>query len=132
MAQVAEALVGREAELELLDRLLDEACGGASRFAVLSGEPGIGKTSVLSELGRRAAERDCLVLEGRASELERELAPGRLVSCHWAEDIRDGLLRPKSAEQVAAVMGIDVRPTGAEILETDSLVQGIDQPIERT
>jgi DNA-binding CsgD family transcriptional regulator/tetratricopeptide (TPR) repeat protein len=79
MAQIAEALVGREAELELLDRLLDEACAGVSRFAVLSGEPGIGKTSVLSELGRRAVERDCLVLEGRASELERELPFGLVV-----------------------------------------------------
>ena len=29
-------------------------------------------------------------------------------------------------------MGVDVRPTGAESLETDALVQGIDQPIERT
>jgi peptide/nickel transport system ATP-binding protein len=62
----------------------------------------------------------------------RELAPGRLVSCHWAEEIRDGVLRPKSAEEVAAIMGVDVRPTGAEVLETDALVQGVDAPIERT
>ena len=25
----------------------------------------------------------------------RELAPGRLVSCHWAEEIRDGVLQPE-------------------------------------
>ncbi|HET6392990.1 MAG TPA: oligopeptide/dipeptide ABC transporter ATP-binding protein [Blastococcus sp.] len=62
----------------------------------------------------------------------RELAPGRLVSCHWAEEIRDGVLQPKSAEEVAATMGVDVRGTGAEAIETDALVQGIDQPIERT
>jgi DNA-binding NarL/FixJ family response regulator len=79
MAQIAEALVGREAELERLDRLLDESCAGAYRFAVLSGEPGIGKTSLLSELGSRAAARDCLVLEGRASELERELPFGLVI-----------------------------------------------------
>ncbi|MGY1846704.1 MULTISPECIES: ABC transporter ATP-binding protein [unclassified Blastococcus] len=29
----------------------------------------------------------------------RELAPGRLVSCHWAEEIRDGVLRPRSPEE---------------------------------
>ena len=62
----------------------------------------------------------------------RELAPGRLVSCHWAEEIRDGLLQPKSAEEVAAIMGVSVRATGAEAIETDALVQGVDQPIERT
>jgi peptide/nickel transport system ATP-binding protein len=62
----------------------------------------------------------------------RELAPGRLVSCHWAEEIRDGVLHPKSAEEVAATMGVDVRGTGAGAIETDALVQGIDAPIERT
>ncbi|SNR37756.1 ABC transporter ATP-binding protein [Blastococcus mobilis] len=62
----------------------------------------------------------------------RELAPGRLVSCHWAEEIRDGVLHPKSAEEVAAVMGVSVRATGAEAQETDALVQGVDQPVERT
>ncbi len=79
MAQIAEALVGREAELALLDRLLDESCAGAYRFVALSGEPGIGKTSVLSQLGRHAIARECLVLEGRASELERELPFGLVV-----------------------------------------------------
>jgi peptide/nickel transport system ATP-binding protein len=62
----------------------------------------------------------------------RELAPGRLVSCHWAEEIRDGVLLPKSAEEVAATMGVSVRPTGAGAIESDALVQGVDQPIERT
>jgi peptide/nickel transport system ATP-binding protein len=62
----------------------------------------------------------------------RELAPGRLVSCHWAEEIRDGVLRPRSAEEVAAVQGVTIAATGAEVMETDALVQGVDQPIERT
>jgi peptide/nickel transport system ATP-binding protein len=62
----------------------------------------------------------------------RELAPGRLVSCHWAEEIRDGVLHPKSPEEVAATMGVSVRPTGAGAVESDALVQGVDQPIERT
>jgi peptide/nickel transport system ATP-binding protein len=62
----------------------------------------------------------------------RELAPGRLVSCHWAEDIRDGLLFPKSVEEVAATQGVTIAATGAEGFGTDSPVGGIDQPIERT
>jgi peptide/nickel transport system ATP-binding protein len=61
----------------------------------------------------------------------RELAPGRLVSCHWAEEIRDGVLRPKSAEEVAAIQGVTIAAAGAEVMETDALVQGVDQPIER-
>ena len=62
----------------------------------------------------------------------RELAPGRLVSCHWAEEIRDGLLFPKSAEEVAATQGITIAVTGAEGYVTDAPVGGVDQPIERT
>ncbi|MGY1709409.1 ABC transporter ATP-binding protein [Geodermatophilus sp. SYSU D00758] len=61
----------------------------------------------------------------------RELAPGRWVSCHWAEDIRDGVLHPKSPEEVAATQGVSVRASGAENPETDALVQGVDSPIER-
>jgi peptide/nickel transport system ATP-binding protein len=62
----------------------------------------------------------------------RQLGPGHLVSCHWAEEIRDGVLHPRSAEEVAAVMGVSVRPTGVGDIESDALVQGVDQPIERT
>ncbi|SDN53617.1 ABC transporter ATP-binding protein [Geodermatophilus sp. DSM 45219] len=62
----------------------------------------------------------------------RELAPGHLVSCHWAEEIRDGVLRPKSAEEVAATQGVSVRATGADGgFEPDALLQGVDEPIER-
>ena len=39
----------------------------------LAGEPGIGKTRLLGELGARADRRGQLVLAGSASELEREL-----------------------------------------------------------
>ena len=62
----------------------------------------------------------------------RELAPGRLVSCHWAEEIRDGLLHPKSPDEVAATQGVTVAPTGADGYGTDAPVGGVDQPIERT
>jgi peptide/nickel transport system ATP-binding protein len=61
----------------------------------------------------------------------RELAPGHLVSCHWAEEIRDGVLQPKSPEEVAATQGVTVRATGAEAIESDALVQGLDEPVER-
>ena len=61
----------------------------------------------------------------------RELAPGHLVSCHWAEEIRDGVLDPKSPEEVAATQGVTVRATGVGAIESDALVQGLDEPVER-
>jgi|tagenome__1003787_1003787.scaffolds.fasta_scaffold20979793_3 peptide/nickel transport system ATP-binding protein len=60
----------------------------------------------------------------------RELGPGRLVSCHWAEEIRDGVLFPKSAEEVAATQGVTIDATGVRAIESDALVQGVDSPLE--
>src|SRR5262249_23335935 len=66
-------LVGRTDELAALERLLDELHNGRHLALELAGEPGIGKTRLLSELMRRADRRGSLVLSGSASELEREL-----------------------------------------------------------
>ena len=55
--------------------------------------------------------------------------PGHLVSCHWAEDVRDGLLQPKSPDEVAATQGVSIAATG--VAESDgAFVGGVDQPIE--
>src|SRR5512132_4360435 len=66
-------LVGRADELETLAQVLDELNRGPPAAIELVGEPGIGKTRLLSELAARAELRDHLVLSGSASELEREL-----------------------------------------------------------
>jgi predicted ATPase len=76
MAPPAEQLVGRAAELEVLDRVL---AGGRSSALEIVGEPGIGKTRLLTELGTRAEARGHLVLSGSASEFERELPFGVFV-----------------------------------------------------
>src|SRR5215207_11534505 len=53
--------------------MLGVLMGGGSACVAVEGEPGIGKTSLLSELGRRAEEHGCLVLNGVAAEFERDL-----------------------------------------------------------
>jgi DNA-binding NarL/FixJ family response regulator len=69
----SEHLVGRAVELGSLDGLLDRLDDGASAALELVGEPGIGKTRLLSELAARADAREHTVLSGRATELERDL-----------------------------------------------------------
>ncbi|HYB31009.1 MAG TPA: AAA family ATPase, partial [Solirubrobacteraceae bacterium] len=86
MTGTAHALVGRDRELSALERLLAEACAGSPRFVLISGEPGIGKSSLLDELASRAESGGCLVLEGRATELERDFPFGLIV------DALDGYL----------------------------------------
>src|SRR4051812_47948822 len=73
MTSLSEDLVGRAAELGSLEWSLDEVEQGRPVVLELVGEPGIGKTRLVSELARRATDRGYLVLSGSASELERDL-----------------------------------------------------------
>ena len=72
-AQRMTPLFGRSAELELLTSVLDELERGSPGAVELVGEPGIGKTRLLSEFSARGELRGFLVLRGSASELERDL-----------------------------------------------------------
>ncbi|MGW4854010.1 AAA family ATPase [Streptomyces sp. NPDC004288] len=60
-------LVGRDGELARLDALLRARTGGAGPVAVdVTGEPGIGKTRLLTEFALRAGRHGPTVLHGRA------------------------------------------------------------------
>ena len=76
MALRPEDPVGRGPELERLGEVLSDLQGGTTTCVVVEGEPGIGKTWLLSELRRRAEARGHLVLAGSAAEFERDLPFG--------------------------------------------------------
>ena len=59
-------LAGRQAECEVIAQALARLAGGRSQVVELTGDPGAGKTRLLTELARRAAEHGFLVLDGRA------------------------------------------------------------------
>ncbi len=61
--------VGRGQELGALQYLLRIAIDGRGRLALISGEAGIGKTSLVRQLRTMAAETDALVLTGAAYDL---------------------------------------------------------------
>ena len=66
MALAANQTVGRQAELERLEGVLDSLDGGSLACLTIEGEPGIGKTRLLAELRERAENRGQLVLGGSA------------------------------------------------------------------
>jgi DNA-binding CsgD family transcriptional regulator/tetratricopeptide (TPR) repeat protein len=68
--------VGREPELHRLEAALETLAAGSQACVVIEGDPGIGKTRLLSELGARAEKAGALVLTGSATEFERELPFG--------------------------------------------------------
>jgi ABC-type transport system substrate-binding protein len=67
----ASVFVGREKEFAELQRRLNNAIAGEGQFAVLAGEPGIGKTRLLEELKNLATARKIRVLWGRFVEQDR-------------------------------------------------------------
>jgi DNA-binding CsgD family transcriptional regulator len=72
-------LVGRERELAAVDGALAGLADGIGGAWRISGEPGIGKSRLLEEAGRRAAASGARLFEGRASELERDFPFGVFV-----------------------------------------------------
>lgn len=66
----SSAFVGREPELQKLEGILQQAVGGMGRLVFITGEPGIGKTSLSDEFLRRARTKyhGLLVSRGRCVE----------------------------------------------------------------
>src|SRR5262249_51941561 len=67
---VAEKLVGREAECAVLDGLLEEARAGRGAVLVVSGEEGVGKSSLLEYAAERAADFQVVRAMGVEAEVE--------------------------------------------------------------
>lgn len=102
---VSEQLVGRAEELVSLEEVLAALESGGPAAVDIVGEPGIGKTRLLTELAGRADARGHLVLSGSASELELDLPFGLFVDALdeyvqgldprrlevLEDDVRDGL-----------------------------------------
>ena len=63
--------VGREPELRRLDEVLSQASEGRGRTVLLTGEPGIGKTTVADAFMRRATARVGALLIGRGRCVEQ-------------------------------------------------------------
>jgi tetratricopeptide (TPR) repeat protein len=61
-------IVGRDQELSDLGSALDEAASGRGSLMLVTGEPGIGKTRLLSEVAQAATERGGRVATGRCWE----------------------------------------------------------------
>lgn len=61
-------LLGRDAEIGLLEEALEQALTGRTTCAVVTGEPGIGKSRLCAEAASRAGARGVDVLVGRCSQ----------------------------------------------------------------
>lgn len=65
-----DQFVGRQLELELIDRTLDYALTKEQVVLCIRGEPGVGKTRLKAELVRRAVQKRLTTVEGACSSFE--------------------------------------------------------------
>lgn len=96
----AGPLIGRQAQLRLLDEALDRVASGQFTVVEVCGEPGVGKTRMLSELATRAQRAGLLVCAGAGTEFEHSLPYGT-----YAEALRPVLeLTEEDADEEATVL----------------------------
>jgi hypothetical protein len=107
--------VGRTSELDELRRGLDEAAEGRGFLCLLSGEPGIGKTRLIQELSREAAERGWQVAAGRCWE-----EGGAPVYWPWIQAVRS---LGGDFEQLAAATGESVDPETSRFRLFDAVAE---------
>ena len=93
LAGLHAPMVGRDAEIERLDQLFGVARAGQGRVACVLGEPGIGKSRLLSELRARAEAADGSVrwIEGRC------LSYGETMPYHLVVDLVRSLIGVNAA-----------------------------------
>ncbi|HVL94880.1 MAG TPA: AAA family ATPase [Solirubrobacteraceae bacterium] len=95
-AEPVPRVVGRDAELAVLDAHLAAACAGAGRFVVLEGPAGIGKSALLAAVRTGAGRHGARWLHAVGSELEGDFAFGVVrqllepVAAHGDPDLLSG------------------------------------------
>lgn len=102
----AGELVGRDQALSRLGELLDRAVDGQRVTVLVSGEAGIGKTSLLRAVTAAAAEQGAWSSWGTSIDVDG--APG-----HWPwTQVLNGLVRTVGAEQARQLAGDDAALLG--------------------
>src|SRR5207244_5743174 len=125
------AFIGREKEFAELQRRLNAAISGDCQFAVVAGEPGVGKTRLLEELRKLARVRKVRTLYGRFIEQDRSFSYQGF--CELIEDYflsRDSGSsssgRPDFSDLAAELIALF--PQLSEIGELRSAVSGETRP----
>ena len=103
------ALIGRNAECQVLEALLRTVRDGDSEVRVLLGQAGVGKTSLLGHLRASAADFQILEATGIESEMELPFA-GLHQVCAPILDLRAALPAPQRAALESAFGLSDTAP----------------------
>ncbi|MDQ3548865.1 MAG: ATP-binding protein, partial [Chloroflexota bacterium] len=114
---VSSPIAGRARELADIEAVIDSARAGQCRVVLLSGEPGIGKTRLLTHAATHASAHGLLVLRGRCYE-DAEMVP----YAPLIEVLRDlNRQRPDAIARLDRQYGLPALAALAPELATDDL-----------
>ena len=141
-----QRFVGRETELSILRGAVHEAASGRGGLVLVAGEPGIGKTRLVSEAARFAASEAVVALWGHCPDAEgappfrpwRQIVRAArdhsdLAELRDLEDLLAPLPRPSGNEIRSGARGTQRRLAGARVVRDDGpLEQARFELFERT
>ena len=128
----AGRLIGRDSEIAMLVGLMKEAAEGRGNSVLIEGEPGVGKSALVSAAVAEAAAVGCQVCWGSGDELGQALPllpllEGLRVREPSADPRRNAIIRLLRGE-VATSRGTDVSAAVAEQLLALIAEQCAEQP----
>ena len=116
-------LVGRDALLEQLVPVVLEGMGGPGRVVLVEGEPGIGKTRLVEELGDRGAANGALTVWGRSYD-----GLGAPTFWSWIQVVQSALTSAPTEQLVAALEGVAAE-LAQVVPEVKKLVGTLEPPV---
>jgi DNA-binding CsgD family transcriptional regulator len=116
---ICPVLIGRAAQLDALDRAVEQVRGGAGRTILVTGEAGIGKSRLVAEAKARLVRSGCVILEGHCFEQDRALPYAPLL------DLLHAHLARCSSEELAHVLGFAASELVKLLPELGAMLPGL-------
>ena len=125
MALPESALIGRDAELAVLEALLADTAAGRGGAVLVEGEPGIGKTALLEAALAGAQDLGCQVLRGACDELTQRFPLSAMLGALGARE-DSGDPRRAAAARALSSPG-NAGGLGARLAAGDPVMAAVEQ-----